>query len=201
MLKADEIVQSLTGAWKLFIDRPDAMHYFDVSIDGFWRSFAAILLVLPAYVILMIAERIVILSEPIVDPVFGEAAFVTNNSFILILDWIALPIILALVAGPLGVGRNYASYIVARNWCAVLATAPFGVLAILSLIGLIPGGVASVLMLVALIVVIRYYYMITRRALGADVGLAIGIVIADLAISYAIMRVTDALIPYSSAAP
>ena len=49
MPSRDEIVQSLTGAWMLFLDRRNAMRYFDVSVDGFWRSFAAIIFVVPAY--------------------------------------------------------------------------------------------------------------------------------------------------------
>lgn len=198
MLSLDEIVRSLTGAWRLFIDRPDAMRFFYVSIDGFWRSFAAIVLIVPAFALFAIGERVAILAESVIDPGFSDSAFVLNKGFTLVLDWIALPILLALVAGPLGVSRNYAAYIVARNWCAVLATAPFGVVALLNLVGILPGGGANVITLVILVVVIRYNYMIARRALGADMGLAIGIIIADFAISLAVISIADTLIAYQS---
>lgn len=194
----DEIVQSLTGAWRLFLDRPDAMRYFNISIDGFWRSFAAILLIVPAYALFAVAERIEILSEPVVDPGFGEGAFVANKILTLVFDWITLPVLLAAFAKPLGIARNYAAYMVARNWCAVLATAPFGIVALLSLVGVLGAGPANVVSLVFLVVVIRYNYMIARRALGADIGLAVGLVVADFAISLLVIGAADEIIPYYS---
>ena len=90
----DEIVRSLTGAWRLFLDRPDAMRFFDVSVDGFWRSFAAVVLILPAYALFALAERIEILDEPVVDPAFGDGSFLANKLLTLALDWITLPILL-----------------------------------------------------------------------------------------------------------
>ena len=195
----DEIVRSLTGAWRLFLDRPDAMRFFDVSVDGFWRSFAAVVLILPAYALFALVERIDILDEPVVDPAFGDGSFVANKLLTLALDWVTLPILLAAFAKPLGVGRTYAAYVVARNWCAVLATAPFGIVALLSLLGLLSTGPASVISLVILAVVIRYNYMIARRALGADVGLAVGLVVADFAISLLVIGAIDEVVSYHSA--
>jgi hypothetical protein len=195
----DEIVQSLTGAWRLFLDRPDAMRYFNVSIDGFWRSFAAIVLILPAYALFAIAERIEILGEPVVDPAFSDGPFIVNKFLTLALDWITLPILLAAFARLLGVSRTYAAYVVARNWCAVLATAPFGLVALLSLVGFLGAGLANVISLVILVVVIRYNYMIVRRALGADMGLAIGVVVADFAVSLLIIGAVDEVVTYHSA--
>jgi hypothetical protein len=195
----DEIVQSLTGAWRLFLDRPDAMRFFNVSIDGFWGSFAAVILILPAYALFALAERIEILDEPVVDPAFGDSPFIANKLLTLALDWITLPILLAAFAKLLGVSRTYAAYVVARNWCAVLATAPFGVVALLSLVGLLGTGPATVISLVILVVVIRYNYMIARRALGADVGLAAGLVVADFAISLLVIGAVDEVVSYHSA--
>jgi hypothetical protein len=195
----DEIVQSLTGAWRLFLDRPDAMRFFNVSFDGFWRSFAAIVLILPAYALFAMAERSELLGEPVVDPGFGEGAFFTNKVLTLALDWVTLPILLALLARPLGVAKTYVRYVVARNWCAVLATAPFGVIALLSLLGVLSTGPANVISLVVLVLVIRYNFLIARRALGADVGLAVAIIVADFIISLALIGIADDIVAYRSA--
>jgi hypothetical protein len=195
----DEIVQSLTGAWRLFLDRPNAMRLFNVSVDGFWRSFAAIIFIVPAYALFAITERIEILGEPVVDPIFSDGPFIANKVLTLLLDWVTLPILLAAFASLLGVARSYTAYVVARNWCAVLATAPFGVVALLNLIGLLGNGPANLLSLVILVVVIRYNYMIARRALGAEMGLAIGVVIADFAISLLIIGAVDGVVSYHSA--
>ena len=49
MITRDEITRSLTGAWEIFVDRPNAMRHFDTDYAGFWRSFQAILLIAPLY--------------------------------------------------------------------------------------------------------------------------------------------------------
>lgn len=104
----------------------------------------------------------------------------------LALDWVALPIVLALAARSLGIGTRYATFVVARNWAAVFAYAPFAVISLLVLTGLIGADAANFLMLVTLLVLLRYTYLIARRTLDAGVGLAVGIVVLDLAVSLTI---------------
>jgi hypothetical protein len=200
MPSRDEIIQSLIGAWRLFLDRSDAMRYFDVSVDGFWRSFYAIVLILPAYVFIALAERLRILTDSLPDDDFDGGAFLVNKGLSLVLDWVTLPILLALLAGVLGIGRTYAAFIVARNWGAVLAIAPFGVIALLFLLGILGSDFANVASLVILVVVIRFNYLIARRALGVDVGFAVGLVVADFAVSLAVVGATDSLVGYGSSA-
>jgi hypothetical protein len=196
----DEIAQSLIGAWRLFLDKPDAMRFFNVSVDGFWRSFYAIVLILPTYVFIALAERRQILTDSLANDDFSGGAFIVNKGVSLALDWVTLPILLALLAGLLGVGRTYAGFIVARNWGAVLAITPFGVVALLFLLGILGSDSANVISLVILVVVVRFNYLIARRALGVDVFFAVGIVVADFVISLAIVGVVDTLVAYGSPA-
>jgi hypothetical protein len=196
----DEIAQSLIGAWRLFLDKPDAMRFFNVSVDGFWRSFYAIVLILPTYVFIALAERRQILTDSLANDDFSGSAFIVNKGVSLALDWVTLPILLALLAGLLGVGRTYAGFIVARNWGAVLAITPFGVVALLFLLGILGSDSANVISLVILVVVVRFNYLIARRALGVDVFFAVGIVVADFVISLAIVGVVDTLVAYGSPA-
>ncbi len=196
MLHRDEIIRSLTGAWELFLDRSDAMRFFDVSSDGFWRSFYAIILIVPAYTLIAISERTRILAEPIIAAGFDDSAFIINKSIALGLDWITLPIVLALAAPALGINRTYAAFVVARNWCAVLSTTLLGVLHLMFLLGIVGSSAASIMALVLLVVVIRYNFLIARRALGVDVGLAILVVVGDIAISLAIVGTLDRIANY-----
>ena len=190
MLDREEITRSLTGAWELFLDRPGAMRLFDVSIDGFWRSFAAVLLVIPSYAFAVLADRQIAAMDPSA-PVQGGGAFIAESIFGLGLDWIALPVILALLARPLGITSRYTSFVVARNWGAVLGALPFGVIGLLSVLGLVGGELASLLMFAALIVLLRYNYLIARRSLDASLGFAIAIVILDFVVSLTIALALD----------
>lgn len=191
MLDREEIARSLTGAWELFLDRPGAMRLFDVSVDGFWRSFAAVLLVVPSYAFAVLADRQTAAVTDPSAPVQGVAAFIGESVIGLGLDWIALPVILALLARPLGITSRYAAFIVARNWGAVLGVIPFGVIGLMILLGLVGGELASLLMFAALIVVLRYNYLIARRALDASLGFAIVIVILDFVVSLTIALALD----------
>ncbi|SDB52783.1 hypothetical protein [Bauldia litoralis] len=193
MLDRDEIRRSLTGAWDLFLDRPEAMRAFDVSVEGFWRSFRVIVLLLPAYFLTTMAEQIM-LSETAVETAGpGGVALFLDSVVGLGLDWIALPVVLALAARPLGIQRNYAAFIVARNWGAVIALTPFGVIGLLVILGLLNAEIANFLMLASLMVVLRYNFLIARRALDVGIGFAIGIVILDLAVSLTIALALDSV--------
>jgi hypothetical protein len=194
----DEILRSLTGAWNLFLDRPDALRYFDISIDGFWRSFAAILLVLPSYAVIALSERAQILTDAIPDG-FDGGAFFVNKVISIGVDWVAFPIVFAFIAGPLGLGRTYSTFIIARNWGAVLAATPYAAVALLYLAGILSAEVTNFLWLAIMIVVIRYSYLIVRRALGAEIGVAVAIIVSDVALSLSIISLFGALIPYTTA--
>ncbi len=45
-----EAVAALTGAFALAMGRDDAFEHFDLTAEGFWRSFAAVVVIAPLYV-------------------------------------------------------------------------------------------------------------------------------------------------------
>ncbi len=187
----DEIVRSLSAAWDLFVDRPGAMRGFDLSVDGFWRSFGAVVLVAPSYVLAVLAERRIAIETGLSDQ--SGASFFVQNVLGLGIDWVALPLVLALLAQPLGIARHYPEFVVARNWGAVIAAVPFGAIGLLILVGLLGGELANLLMLASLFVVLRYTYLIARRALDASLGFAIGIVVFDFVLSLMIALTLDGI--------
>ena len=193
MPTTEEIARSLTAAWELFLDRADAMRRFDVSVEGFWRSFAAVLLVAPFYAFAVLADaRTVAGSDPLM-PVESGMGMLVHNAVGLLLDWNALPLILALLARPLGNSRHYSEFIVARNWCAVIGAVPFGLIGLLIVIGAIDSEFGGILMFAALIVVLRYNYIIARRALDVGTGFALGIVALDFVVSLTLALTIDGL--------
>lgn len=193
ILTREEIARSLTGAWYVFLDRPDAAQLFDVSVNGFWRSFRAIVLVAPAYALSAMVEREVILAGLVDAGNWSDQQFIVAKVLTLCLDWIALPLLLALVAGQLGVSRTYSAFVVARNWGAVLAIAPFGAIALLYLLGIFGEEATNIGSLVILVIILRYNYLIARRVLGLDTAFAIGLVVADFALSFSIAAFVDGL--------
>ena len=47
MLSGTEIQSGLTGAWRLMMGRADGLRLLDLTADGFWNSFFAIIVALP----------------------------------------------------------------------------------------------------------------------------------------------------------
>ena len=43
----DSVIRSIYGAWRLALLDPSGLNWFDVSIEGFWRSFFAAAIVAP----------------------------------------------------------------------------------------------------------------------------------------------------------
>jgi len=177
MLTPAEISRSLAGAWQLFLGRADGLQRLDRSIDGFWRSFLVILLILPINAVSMLAASRLEQANRTFEQLFW------GGLPVLALDWIAFPVLLALAAGPLGVKRTYVDYVVARNWASPLAAAILAVPLVLQGAGLIPMAVGTLLSLVAIAVVLRYHFMIVRFGLRATVPLSVGVVVADVALS------------------
>jgi len=186
ILTLDEISRSLTGAWGLFLDRPGSTRLFDMSVDGFWRSFRAIVLVAPSYAFAVLADRYMAAESDPTAPVQSGWNMFVENGLGLCLDWVALPLILALLARPLGIGARYPAFIVARNWCAVIAAFPFGVVGLLTVIGFIGSELGTILMFAILIAVLRYNYLVAKRTLEATMGFCIGIVVLDFVVSLTI---------------
>src|SRR5690554_1689658 len=47
----ERIQQYLTGAWRMMMGKPDGLRLLDLSADGFWNSFFAIVVALPALMV------------------------------------------------------------------------------------------------------------------------------------------------------
>jgi hypothetical protein len=183
MISGAEVRRSLAGAWQLFLNRPDAMRLFDLTVEGFWRSFGAIVFIVPVFVLGTLAERERILRKTADALVISAPEYVLERLATLGVDWVALPILLFLVARPLGLDRSYPAFIIARNWTAVIASLPFGVISLLYLGGILDDQFSALLFLAALAVVLRYSFIVARTALGVGIGFATGLVAFDFLLS------------------
>lgn len=186
MITRPEIYGALTGAWRLFIGKPDALRYFDTSTEGFWRSFQAIVLVAPIYVVTSFADRTGAFSDAIALGTISEGTFWTAKALTLAVDWVALPLLLAALAGQIGIKRAYPVYIVVRNWATPVMTLPFALLAVLQSAGVLAGDAIVVASLAALAFALRFSYVIVRKTLDVALDVAIGIVALDFLLSLAI---------------
>ncbi len=187
-----EIRAALDGSWLLLRSRPEGMAFFDQSIQGFWRSFQVIILLVPAFLVSGMAEKKFYFSENLYHPdIFPDNAYWSAQFLGLGVDWVALPVLLALLAAPTGITQRYVPYIVVRNWTSLLASVPQMVTYLLFLLGIISPGIAVLLSFSCLLAVIWYRYMVARIALQATVSLAVGVVVLDVLLSLVISQVVN----------
>jgi hypothetical protein len=187
MITLREIVSGLYGAFRLACLKRDGVHYFNTSLQGFWRSFFAALLVLPLYVIL-IALR------------FGEPGL-THDTFRYVsvelisyaVSWVAFPLAIQPFARQFEREENYLGFIVAYNWAAVLQSVFYLPIAMLIVTQLIPAPYDSIISLLAISLIMVYVWFIARVALDVPAGVAIAVVGFDIILSIVIRALSESM--------
>jgi hypothetical protein len=183
MISLIEVIRAMRGMWLLFLERSGAAQLFDTSVEGFWRSFQAIALVAPVYAFIVAADRQDYLSDPKAVASFDTAAFFLSRAITVALDWVTLPILLAVLAPALGIRAGYASYVVVRNWGTLFTLIPYAALSLLELTDLLPADFAVIAASVVLAISLRVSYVTARWTLGVPIDVAIGYVALDFLVS------------------
>ncbi|MDY8111100.1 hypothetical protein U0C82_18420 [Fulvimarina sp. 2208YS6-2-32] len=118
-----EILSNFSGAFALMAGRRAGLDRLDLSADGFYRSFFAILVAAPALVLSWIEYEI---DRP-VDPVreIGGAQAFGAHLLADLLSWLLPVFCLILVARQIGWGRKVSPLVVATNWGAALISWAF----------------------------------------------------------------------------
>jgi len=103
------IVHSLMAAWGMIKINPKAMDYFDLSSDGFWKSFWAIAVMLPVFILSIIYGA----------QAEGRLPVATEVIFF----FITLPltaVVMYYFTRFMKIGTNYPSMIIASNWITAI---------------------------------------------------------------------------------
>ena len=114
MPPSEEIQRHLYGAWQMMLGKRDGIRLLDLSVDGFWNSFFAILVALPVLVVGWV---------PMANEAYGTAStlgervsFIVRLAMVDLSVWVLPMAALALVAGVIGVKDRFVPYVVATNW-------------------------------------------------------------------------------------
>lgn len=185
MPSSQEIVGSLYGAWRILRMDPGALGYFNQSIDGFWRSFFAIVLVVPIFAFVSYVG-IDAVPEEEVETALAPGTLVLIHAVALLVAWAAFPTAMIWLSRMLDLGHRYVTYIIVWNWSNVISAAIFLVVMLLMVTGLLPVGVASALGVFAFGYVLFYSYLVARAGLGCTTGTAIGIVVFEVVLEHVI---------------
>ncbi|MPY70351.1 MAG: hypothetical protein GEU92_09700 [Alphaproteobacteria bacterium] len=188
MITAREASAGLYGAWRLARLDAGGVGHFENTVEGFWRSFYAALIVLPAYIILVLLR---LADNP---PEVGPLSVLAIHAIAYVAGWFALPFAMYYVTGWFDRREYYFRYICAYNWASVLQIAVFLLITAIAASGALPAGTAMAATLAATLAILVYQGFIARVTLGVPVGGAIGIVVLDLVISLILNGYTNGLL-------
>lgn len=187
-----EVRSSAQGSWMMICGRPEGMSYYDLSVEGFWRSFTVLIYVLPFYVLGNLTETRLAaeLGEQLAS---GGGWMPLPKLLTIVADWVSFPILLAFLASMLDIRSTYGAYVTVRNWITMLLVLPHAVLNTLFLLGIIN---ADILLTLSLLIVgwfLWVHFTVTRIALAVSAGLAVGLVVLDFILSLFIVQIIDGL--------
>ncbi|MGQ2907527.1 MAG: transporter [Aliihoeflea sp.] len=114
MPSADYVQQSLSGAARLMAGKKDGLRFLDISADGFWTSFFAIVIALPAMTVgwVTLANELAFQG----DGIGSRFSIVLRLATIDVLAWIIPLAVFALLAKPAGIASRFVHFVVASNW-------------------------------------------------------------------------------------
>jgi len=180
----NEIYASLRGSFELALGRAGGLAYFENSFDAFWRSFTVIILIAPIYAVHVLAEHTNLVTGEMADPeTFSTNLYFIMKAFVLVIDWLAFPVLMVVIARLLNLTAGYGVYITVFNWSSlliVLALTPPFVAWTFGIIGDLP---ANILTLGILMLVLRFRWFTARIALGASPVKATGLVFIEFLLS------------------
>lgn len=190
MLSWDEIQNYLIGAWQLMFGKGDGLRRLDLSVDGFWNSFFAMLVALPPLLLMWIA----LANERIANGSFSGArsSLILIYALIDLTAWVLPLAVLAFVARPAGMADRFVAYVVSTNWASAIIAWIMLPIAILTL--LVPGAELNDLLLFIIFIANSVMmWRLTNAALGKGPGLASAIFAAMLVGSILIVMVLNSM--------
>jgi hypothetical protein len=173
----EEILRSIYALWRLIRLDPDAPQYFNLSTQGFWRSFGV-----SAILILAIEamQQGVLRNSPGADELLRPANGILVGSLPHLLLLAIYPVLMIPATRFFGLSGNFITYIIAWNWMTALnffVAAPIFIpVAVME----IPLESISTLLTILNITLISYATYLAKLALQCKLITAIGFVALDL---------------------
>lgn len=173
MIDRDQFWQAMNGCLMLMRGDVAGLERFDVSIEGFWRSFQAAIFAAPLYFLLLFLQ-------PSPSGLSGWS-FLISGVLTFTIGWVFFPLLALGLSRFYGLTDRYVPLIVAVNWMALPQLLIFTAAIVLSLI--LPAGIVTLFLLVITVAVLYIQWFVIKSALATTAMTAITFLFLDLVIN------------------
>lgn len=188
-----DIARAGRGILRLVRRDPAWTRCFDLTTGGFLRSFFAPALALPLYVVgSALVERAFLNGRP------APPAALWGAGLAHAIDALGYPLLIALIARPIGAAAGYAAFIVVTNWASLYLNALLAAASLLLLAG--PGGfeVFRFITLILLCLSVFFVWRAGRETLSRDIAPVLLVVVLFVAVSAMADQASDWLVAAAS---
>ncbi|MCE7029860.1 hypothetical protein [Jiella avicenniae] len=191
MPSLDDVVRFFNGAFLLMAGKAEGLKRLDLSADGFWQSFAAVIVALPPLALSWLAYELgghrVLADERSGIVVYGAHAFAD------VLAWLLPVLILMLAAKRIGYSKKIVPLVVATNWGGALlawAVTPYWLIVILFGASEVTAFAGLLVTIATVTLTMRLIYFALAKDFAAAVAITVMMIIASLLSYGAVMDVT-----------
>ncbi|HWK15707.1 MAG TPA: transporter [Rhizobiaceae bacterium] len=171
MPTGEQIQQYVNGAWRLMMGRPDGEQLLDISADGFWNSFFAIIVALPPMAVGWVA-----MANAMGGDAFGaRLGVVFRLVFVDLVTWVLPLVALGAAARLVGIAPRYVAYVVASNWGSVVFLWLMVIPSLLDLVWPTGREVTAAISLLLLFATMVLSWRLTNAILGMGAAVATGV--------------------------
>jgi hypothetical protein len=186
----------MTGAWRLMMGRTDGVRLLDISVNGFWDSFFAIVIAAPALAVGWIASANEFQQF---EMSASRLSIVARLAAIDLSVWILPLVVLALVVHRVGLADRFVAYVVSGNWASALLVWMMLPPSILRLMAPQTADVASLLSLMlfvaSLVLTWRQTNAVLNKGPAVATALFVGMFVSALAVLVAMQSLFGLNLP------
>ena len=159
-----EILSSLYGAYRLACFDESGMRFFNITVEGFWRSFFAAILLAPFYLIAIWPE---------ISSANGGFSFwaMLVHFATYAAGWVLFPLVAFFATDLLGLGQRFTALVVVVNWSSVLVFALFTLVGVAAT--LVQGPFVGLVVTIITAGLFVYHWFVIKTALGSSSTIAI----------------------------
>lgn len=185
-LAADDVARSLRGSWHLMTRGAEALSELDLTRDGFWRSFLAFALMLPATIAILAAVRLTA-GLPNSAGLFTAPALALSVTAALALTILAVPALLIALRPELARSPRFTSFVIAWNWAGIVSASLMALPAAVFALGWSTPELALLQFAAFGVVVLRLRYAVGQAAFGSGAAPLL-LVLSSVVLDYGVVR-------------